>query len=52
MTLEILTPLTTEETGQYHLPEAHRQAILAQSDSSLLHAEIEQARQIRAIAWL
>ena len=44
MTLEILTPQTTEETFQYHLPEAHRQAILAQSDSSLLHAEIERKR--------
>lgn len=45
MTTSSLAPSSlTEETGQYHLPEAHRQAILAQSDSSLLHAEIERKR--------
>jgi hypothetical protein len=44
MTVEILTPLTAEGTDQYHLPEAHRKAILAQSDSSLLHAETERMR--------
>jgi len=44
MTTKILAPSPTRESRQYHLPEIHRQAILAQSDSALLHAQIERQR--------
>lgn len=44
MTLNILTPATITKPDQYHLPEIHRKAILAQSDSSRLRLEIERQR--------
>lgn len=44
MATEILPPSTAKEADRYQLSEEHRQAILAQSDSSLLLAEIERKR--------
>ena len=44
MTRTILAPAPLSETGNYRLPEEHRQAILAQSDSACLRADIERER--------
>jgi hypothetical protein len=44
MTSEILA-LPLEKPEQYHLPEIHRQAILAQSSSAILRSKIERQRQ-------
>jgi hypothetical protein len=35
----------TQITEQYRLPFTHRQVILVQSDSALVHQEIERMRQ-------
>jgi hypothetical protein len=44
MTLDILSPADTKTGTTYRLPEEHRQAILAQSSSSVKSAQIERQR--------